>query len=100
MLILQQFIDEMGQVRERAAAEGVYFNRLNQMIDNNGAFITARSLVNAEGLSTGFQKLQAINRLDLSIEHLILRDPYNQLFDEETKANARRKLRDNGNFDF
>jgi hypothetical protein len=100
MPILEQFITEMGQVRERAAEVEVYFNRLNQMIQNNGAFITARNLVNAEGLSSGFERLQAINRLDLSIEHLILRDPYNQLFDEETKANARRKLRDNGNFDF
>lgn len=100
MPTLERFNEEMSQIYSRAMAVGVHFGRINIMIRNQTAFETARLLVNETVLSNGFLRLIEVNRLDLSIEHLILRDPYNQLFDEETKANARRKLRDNGNFDF
>jgi hypothetical protein len=63
-----------------------------QMLDNYGAVDTAIQLVTASKLHEGFTKLWELGRLDLTVEAIILRDPYNQLFTKEVLDSAKERL--------
>lgn len=51
-----------------------------QMLDNYGVVGTAIKLVMASKFHEGFTKLWELGRLDLTVEAIILQNPYNQLF--------------------
>ena len=70
-----------------------YFLR---MLNEHGAIDTACRLLQSESPSDGFITLCENNRLDLSVEALILQDTWNQLFNEEDLVIARNRLRDYG----
>ncbi|WP_165832103.1 phospholipase D family protein [Novacetimonas pomaceti] len=63
-----------------------------KMIADHGGVETARRLMRGSATS-GFEKLWENNRLDLSVEALILRPEWHSLFTEEERKLARRRLR-------
>ncbi len=71
---------------------GYHPTRFLQMLGNIGPINTAISLVTKPRYHEGFTKLWELNRLDLTVEAIIRRDPYNQLFDQEVLDRARSKL--------
>ena len=64
-----------------------------QMLNNYGAVNTAIKLVTASKLHEGFEKLYFLKRLDLTVEAIILRSPYNQLFTKEVLDFAAKRLK-------
>ena len=56
-------------------------------IEKFGALITVQEILRKGRVSDGFDKLQKANRLDLTMEALIIDNKYNELFtDEEVNA--------------
>ena len=70
-----------------------------QMLNNYGPVETAIRLVTADQLHEGFTKLWELGRLDLTVEAIILRKPFNQLFTDEILQRARERLEELG-YDF
>ncbi len=63
-----------------------------QMLDGYGPVDTAIKLVTATKFHEGFTKLWELGRLDLTVEAIILRNPYNRLFNKEVLEKARERL--------
>ena len=67
-----------------------YFLR---MLDNYGAVGTATQLATAIKFHEGFTKLWELGRLDLTVEAIMLRRPYRQLFPKEVLDKASDRLK-------
>jgi hypothetical protein len=63
-----------------------------QMLGNYGPVDTAIRLITAPKFHEGFIRLWELRRLDLTVEAIILRNPYNQLFTKEVLEKARERL--------
>lgn len=66
--------------------------RFLQLIENQCPVTTAIQLVMEPTYHEGFTKLWELNRLDLTVEAIIRRSPYNQLFTKEVLERARQRL--------
>jgi hypothetical protein len=66
--------------------------RFLQMLAEHGPISTAINLVMEPKYHEGFTKLWELKRLDLTVEAIILRAPYNQLLAQEVLERARIKL--------
>lgn len=62
------------------------------MIHERGGLATARSLLQSQNVSEGFTKLWELGRLDLTVEALVLRSPWSQLFTEGELRIAKARL--------
>lgn len=62
------------------------------LLENQAPVNTAIQLVKESTYHEGFTKLWELNRLDLTVEAIIRRDPYNQLFVQEVLDRSRIKL--------
>ena len=69
---------------------------LNMLYKDKDAIKTARNLICKAGGTEGFLALVKHNRPDLSIEDLVLRSEYNELFTEDERNMARQRLLDYG----
>jgi transcription termination factor NusB len=85
--------------RELLRAVDVCINRYRyrpsyflQMLDNYGAVGTAIKLVTADKFHEGFTKLWEFGRLDLTVEAIMRRSPYRQLFTKEVLDKALERL--------
>lgn len=67
-------------------------SRFTQMLNDIGPVQTAIKLVMDPKFHEGFTKLWELGRLDLTVEAIILRNPYNQLFSQDVLNMAREKL--------
>ncbi len=67
-----------------------------QMVVEHGGFETARRLLHARKVSDGFTTLWENGRLDLSVEAVVLQEPWSDLFTDEELAIAEKRLRDLG----
>ncbi|WP_146167868.1 hypothetical protein [Micromonospora sp. MH33] len=63
-----------------------------RMISTLGGLGTARQLLHASSVSSGFTTLWEKGRLDLAVEAFVLRDPWSALFSEEELQVARDRL--------
>jgi hypothetical protein len=73
---------------------GYHATRFFQMLGEHGGVQTARRLL--PHMSDGFTELWQRNRLDLTVESLILQREWHYLFSEDEREIARRRLRDCG----
>lgn len=71
-------------------------SRFLQMLEDHGPIDTAILLVTAPKIHEGLEKLWEFKRLDLSVEAIICRVPYCQLFTEEILRKAKRRLKELG----
>jgi hypothetical protein len=67
-----------------------------QMVVEHGGFETARRLLHARKVSDGFTTLWENGRLDLSVEAVVLQEPWSDLFTDEELTIAEKRLRDLG----
>lgn len=91
------FHKEMLEIYERAKTECNYVaTRFRQMVGELGGFAAAKRLLASEGYSEGLTRLWEENRLDISMEALVLRDPWRKLFTVEELEIAQRRLNELG----
>jgi len=83
---VQQSIDEM---REKYNYSPTV---LINMIDKHGTIEAVRRLINSSKTPYGFTKLWELNALDLSLEAIILEEKWKNLFSEEDRKKAKKKL--------
>lgn len=93
-----QFTQAMFDVYRRAKAEADYVASLFlQMIIDKGGLATAKTLINAPNPSDGYTALYLRNRLDLTVEALVIENPkWQSLFMAEELARALKRLNDYG----
>ncbi len=92
-----RFHREMVQIYERAKREtGYNATRFLQMVSSQGGRATARTLLHAPAASDGFTALWERSRLELSVEALVLRPEFADLFDDDERDLASYRLTEYG----
>lgn len=87
----------MHQVYQSALSEcGYRATRFLQLVDTHGAVAAAKQLLQSRKHPEGLTKLWECKRLDLSMEALVLEEPWRSLFTEEELGIARKRLQDLG----
>lgn len=88
-----RFQDAMRDLYERARRElGYNATYLVRMMEKQGGIATAKRLVLSDHASDGFTYLWERQRLDLSVEALVLMADFSTLFDDQVLESARRRL--------
>jgi hypothetical protein len=91
------FHKEMLDIYERANTECNYVaTRFLQMVGRLGGLVAAKQLLASEGFSEGLTRLWEEGRLDISMEALVLQDPWRKLFTVEELEIARQRLTELG----
>lgn len=90
----EQFHQEMLSIHPKSGrATGYWPNRFLQKVKNRGGLLAAKDWLKLEkGLSPGLQRLAKEGRTDLSMEALVLKEPWRQLFSTEELKEAKRRL--------
>lgn len=87
------FHDAMLEIYERAKQDcGYNATRFRQMVLQHGGVETARMLLGSNQPSDGLTALWEHGRLDLSMECLVLRPDFADLFTDEERQKARKTL--------
>ncbi len=93
----QKFHQQMIEIYRRATSEcGYRPTRFLQMVNERGGLAAARDLLHASRPAEGLSILWEHNRLDLSVEALICREPWSSLFTEDEIAVAKERLKELG----
>jgi hypothetical protein len=97
MDLAKKFDKELRRLVERVISETAYRpERFIQMLNEHGGFQTAKILLHDKKLSEGFVKLWELGRLDLTMEAIILKKSWRELFAEEELKIAKKRLIDLG----
>ena len=97
MTIESEFHGRMVAIWRRARTEANYnATRYIQLVSEMGGVEAARRLVVRDTPSDGFTTLWEKHRLDLTVESLVLEPRFHELFDDELRETARRRLSDHG----
>ncbi|MBN1568340.1 MAG: hypothetical protein JXA73_10880 [Acidobacteria bacterium] len=92
-----EFHHEMLSIYTRAKDECNYSaTRFLQMVNERGGLQAAKTLLHAEGYSEGLTALWEHGRLDITMEAIVVRQPWSQLFTRDELETARRRLIDLG----
>lgn len=70
--------------------------RFREMLISEGGLKTAKKLISKNGGTDGFVRLWESHRLDLSVEVLVLKDKYKELFTDEERKMCRDRLKEYG----
>lgn len=73
--------------------EGYQASYFLNMLENYGSVLTAKKLLIAKEAQSGFLKLMEKGRKDLTVEALILKDEYADLFTPEEIKAAKERIR-------
>ena len=93
----REFHTAMMEVYTRAVREAKYnATRFRSMVAEHGGVETARYLLRAPTVSEGYTALWERKRLDLTVEFLILDTRWDDLFSDDDRRIAVRRLRDYG----
>ena len=89
----QRFDQAMHDIYRRAREECDYHAaRFRQMLGEQGGLETARRLLSSDEISDGFTEMALLDRLDLTMETLVLQDYFRELFTEQELSRARERL--------
>jgi hypothetical protein len=92
----KEFTNEMYRLYTDAKALGYNANWFKIMLDQNGARKTAQMLIASDTVQTEFERLWEMERLDLTVENRVLKEPFNRLFTAEELRQAKQRLLDYG----
>jgi hypothetical protein len=94
MTLEAELHDEMIAIYESVGREtGYWARRYLQRVRRVGGFQAAKDWLKPNSNPTsGLQKLADINRLDLSLEALVLRQPWSSLFTNEELKTAQKRI--------
>ena len=89
-----EFHEEMVSIFHKSGkATGYWPRRFLQKVRKVGGLQAAREWLSpGKGLSPGLQRLAKEKRIDLSMEALVLKEPWSRLFTEDEIKQARRRL--------
>ncbi len=73
-----------------------YPSRFLQIMNSKSAVETAKQLVMDSKYHEGLTKLWELKRLDLTVEAIIIQDPYCKLFSDEILVKTKEKLNELG----
>lgn len=84
-------------VRIRSAIQECYElgyrpTRFEQMLDSNDAVDVAKRLVRSGDLQDGLKRIKSLNRLDLSMEQIMLDPKFSSLFEKDEREAAKWRL--------
>ena len=99
MNLEDSFHREMLRIYEEAKGFGYYPNYFLGMVVDRGGLSSAKHLISGSQLSDGFVRLWEEGRLDLSVEALVLQEPWSSLFTHEELAESCRRLDEVGYYD-
>jgi hypothetical protein len=96
--LANSFHADMLTIYRRALHEyGYAAHRFRQMVVRHGGLEAARRLMRNKKVQSGFNELDRLQALGLSVEDLMLRQSYGvNLFTEDELAEATRRLADKG----
>ena len=86
----------LGIGQDETALLGYRPVRFLGMVASHGGLWTAKTLLRSPDLSYGFRRLWELGRLDLTMEALVIQDPWSTLFTRAELAVARGRLEDCG----
>lgn len=87
-----QFHQEMLRIYYEAAMLRYYPTRFRQMVEEHGGLQAAKLLLAGDVPSSGFERLWELGRPDLTVESLVLREPWRRLFTDEELRTAEQRL--------
>ena len=87
-----QFHQEMLRIYDEACTFGYRPTYFRRMVNDHGGVQAAKILLGKDSTSYGFERLLEAGRLDLSVEALVLREPWCGLFDLDELREAYRRL--------
>ena len=92
-----RFCEDMNKLYFTAKKEIKYnATRFIQLVSREGGLKAAKQLIAKGGGTYGFEILWENNRLDLSVEALVLRHEYQELFTDEEREICRSRLKEFG----
>ena len=95
--VVRRFEDAMLEVYVRAKKEAGYkASYYLEMLHSYGGLATAHRLLASATVSDGFAALWERQRLDLTVENVVLRTEFESLFEDEDREVARSRLREYG----
>jgi hypothetical protein len=84
----EQFHEEVLRAWREASELGYHANRLLERVHEHGALLTAHELLASPLEHEGLNRLWELERLDLSIEALVLEPRFAPLFSDEERRHA------------
>jgi hypothetical protein len=69
---------------------------ITMMMRPEGSVNAVKQLINSEKIPEGFTKLWELKRLDLSMENIIQENEWHELFTEDERNKAKKRLKDYG----
>ena len=87
-----RFHQAMLGIYDEATRAGYRPTRFLQMVNELGGLPAARLLLQGDAPSEGFIRLYELERLDLTVESLALREPWCKLFSADELRTAERRL--------
>ena len=94
--IKKGFHDEMVRIYEEEKELGHNAIRFRKMLNNKGGFQTATDLLSKPQPQIGFERLRDSKNFELTVEFLVLQEPWRQLFEQRYLDEAEKRLRDCG----
>ena len=86
----------MLSIYEKARESGYIATRFLQMVQEMGGLSAAKQLLSSNELQAGLVKLWELNKLDISMETLVLHERFRELFTAEEINTAKKRLRELG----
>jgi hypothetical protein len=93
---IEAFERAMLDIYKEARKIGYRPTEFLNMIERDGALVTARRLIMSATPSSGFTRLWELKRIDLTVEALVSREPWRRLFLEIELDRAQRRLKQYG----
>ena len=91
-----QFHEAMIGITAETKESGYFPSHFIQMVAEQGGLSAAKQLLSRGNPASGFVRLWEEQRLDLSVEALVLKEPWCALFADEELDVARRRLEELG----
>jgi hypothetical protein len=92
-----QFHEAMLEIYRRAKSDAGYnATRFLGMVSEQGGYQAARTLIHASTVSDGYTALWERKHLELTVEALILKPKWHELFSEAERRIARERLAEYG----
>ena len=96
----KQFHKDMIGIYDKAKNDcGYVATRFIQMVAEKGGLVTAKELITKDEDTYGFERLYELKRLDLSVEALVLKDKYKNLFTRFEKKKCKDRLKKYGSYE-
>ena len=93
MTLEKEFEQAMVEAVKKSRKHGYYPTRFEEKMERKGAVAYAKELVKSGELQSGLQRLKKMNRLDLSIEHLVANEvKFAKLFSCDEREAAKWRL--------